>query len=335
LHGGFIIGLITLLTYAAAVAMQDLSNHRGFNRGSRLGAIAGAAAAATLLPPCGLNTWRAVLTTLCNPTTFKISEWQPLSAAIEAQWRYSPYGIGVYLCLLALWAGLVVSILWRPHGGDFPLVLIALVISLTAVRSMRNEPLAAIACVIPAARHLGLLFSGEMPQSSEAAVTLPLRAQWLIAGAALLLTSREILAPRLPTDMAYPSTAVKFMHERRLHGNLLTYFCWGEYLIWHLPDSKVFFDARYDMVYPPRVTEDYLTFYWVLPGADKVLRNYDHDFILIPADEKAYDTILRVGGWKLIYRDVQCVLFARAGAGAARLPSVPVIGSAPSVQYFP
>ena len=50
LHGGFIIGLITLVIYAGAVGLLELCNGRGLRRAGRLGAIAVAATAATLLP---------------------------------------------------------------------------------------------------------------------------------------------------------------------------------------------------------------------------------------------------------------------------------------------
>lgn len=336
LHGGFIVGLITLLTYTGAVGLLDLLHRRGLRRGAKLGAITAAAAGATLLPPGGLNCWRAVLTTIRSPMTFRIfTEWQTLGASIRAHWQYNHWGILMDLCLLALWAALLLSLATRPRGGDFCLLLIALVMSLGAVKSVRNVPLAAIACVIPAARHLGVLFSGET-QSQPAPVTLPQRAQLLIAGAALLMTGREVFSSRLPTDMAYPSSAVDFMKQHRLQGNVLAYFCWGEYLIWHLaPPSRVFFDSRYDMVYPSRVTQDYLTFYWDLPGADKVLRAYPHDFVLIPPDEKAYGRIIGVPGWKLIYRDDKSALFARADSPPVQVPGVPVKVTAPSVQYFP
>ena len=91
------------------------------------------------------------------------------------------------------------------------------------------------------------------------------------------------------------------------------------------------------MVYPPRVMQDYLAFYWVLPGADRVLRTYDHDFILIPPDEKAYNLVVRAADWELIYEEkAKSALFARGDSHAAsQLPGFPVTGKEPSVQYFP
>src|SRR5437016_262903 len=59
-------------------------------------------------------------------------------------------------------------------------------------------------------------------------------------------------------------------------------FGWGEYLIWHaVPADKVFFDGRYDTVYPFKLIRDYLEFYFNEPGAAAVLDSYPHDFVLI------------------------------------------------------
>jgi hypothetical protein len=335
LHGGFIIGLITLATYAGAAGLQDLFKGRGLNRAGRVGVVAAAATAATLLPPSGMNVWRAVVKTVGSPATFRIfADWQPLSSAMEAQWHYNHYGIAVYLCLLALWAVLVLSVVLRPRGDDFPLLLIALVMSLAAAKAVRNVPLAAIACVIPTGRHLGMLLADGTPSPSPDAI-VPQPVQWVIAGIALLLLGKEVFTVRLLTDMEYPSAAVEFMQQRQLYGNVLGDFGWGGYLIWHLaPGSKVFVDSRYDMAYPPRVFQDYLTFYLQKPGAEQVLKTYAHDFVLIPPSAKAYDGMMRAPGWKLIYHDHESALFARSGSRAAQLPGVPVKGNAPSAEYF-
>ena len=72
------------------------------------------------------------------------------------------------------------------------------------------------------------------------------------------------------------------MQAERLHGNVLDDFGWGEYLIFHLaPESKVFVDSRYDMVYPQAVLADYLDFFLVGPRAAAVLGAYPHDFVLL------------------------------------------------------
>src|ERR1700726_4392224 len=85
-----------------------------------------------------------------------------------------------------------------------------------------------------------------------------------LAGAPTL--SGGLCSPRLAPDRAYPGAALAFMNARGLHGNVLSEFGWGEYLIWHVaPADKVFFDGRYDTVYPFKVIRDYLEFYFDEP----------------------------------------------------------------------
>ena len=335
-HGGFVIGLIILTIYAAGLGMVALFDGSDLGHARKVGVIGVAAAGATLLPPHGVISWRAVLNTVFNPMTFRIfTEWEPLSTAMREQWRFNHYGTIAYLFLLALWGGLILSLILRPDGVDLPLVLVTIVVSVAASISVRNLPFAAMCCAVPVSYHLGLLLDAPV-RGRRTHATVRYWAQYILAFAALMLTNRELVSSQLPADMRYPSAAISFIKKARLRGNFLVYFCWGEYLIWHLaPDSKVFFDSRYDMVYPLRVTNDYLTFYWGLPGADRVLKDYRHDFVLFPATGKVYDRMLRMPGWRLVYRDADAVLFGRTYSHAPKLPEKPVIGNVPTVQYFP
>jgi hypothetical protein len=327
-----------LLAYAGAVGASELVEGRGLRRALRLGLIAVAGTLATLLTPYGVNTWRAVITTLWSPLTFRIfADWQPLTVAMRAQWRFSHYGIVVYLFLLALWTALVISVALRPRGGDFPLLVVAVIIGIGALRSVRNVPLAAIACVVPVARHLDLLLHGEIQRSTgdETRAGFPQWAQLVLAGGALILIANGLFSARLATDKAYPSGAVRFMKQHGLRGNVLGDFGWGEYLIWHLaPESKVFFDSRYDMVFSDKIIKDYIDFHFDLPQGPRVLRLYAHDFVLIPPASKAYGLMTGVREWQVVYRDPSAVLFARAGSPAAKIPGAPVIGLA-QLGYFP
>ena len=126
------------------------------------------------------------------------------------------------------------------------------------------------------------------------------------------------------------------MRHNGLHGNILDEFGWGEYLIWHVaPDSKVFIDGRYELIYPYKIIQDYIDFRFDHPRAGTVLASYPHDFVLISAKAEAYRLMMRTPGWTLVYRDKDAVLFARADSLAAKSPEVPVIGTVPPVQYFP
>ncbi len=115
-------------------------------------------------------------------------------------------------------------------------------------------------------------------------------------------------------------------------------FGWGEYFIWHLAsESKVFVDSSNDMVYPLSIVKDYIVFYYNRRGAEKALNAYHHDFVIIPpaAPAYAYALMVKSAGWKLLYRDPDAVLFARADSPGGRLPATPQVGVAPVAQYFP
>jgi len=110
------------------------------------------------------------------------------------------------------------------------------------------------------------------------------------------------------------------MQAERLHGNVLDDFGWGEYLIFYLaPESKVFIDSRYDMVYPQAVLADYLDFFLVRPRAAAVLAAYPHDFVLLRVASPAYGFMMAQPGWRIVYRDKVAALFARANSPAALL----------------
>jgi hypothetical protein len=212
---------------------------------------------------------------------------------------------------------------------------VAAVISLGALRSVRNVPLGAIACVIPSARHLDLLLNGESAETTEdqSCAGLP---QWVAAGAALLLAVTGLFSARLPTDMAYPAGALGYMKAHNLQGNVLGDFGWGEYLIWHLsPKSKVFVDSRFDMVYPVSVFRDYITFYYDRPGAAGVLTAYPHDFVLIPPNAPANSLMGRSAGWTLLYRDPSAALFARITSSTTLPRRTPELNVVPALRYFP
>ncbi len=341
LHGGFVVGVAMLVLYAGTCAVRDLVADLGFGHSFRLTLIAGAATLATFVTPHPGITWGAVIHALKNPLTHRVIEdWQPLTAVVLSGWQLSYWYLLFPLFALALTAGLAITFFLTPQIQDLPLVAIAAIMSTAGFVAVRNVPLAAMACAIPIARHAHLRLRAHAAEAERYGDSQRRRSlTWYIVVAAGLISltlKGRLFSNRLVTDQAYPLGAVAFMERHHLHGNVLGDYTWGQYLIWHTaPASKLFVDGRYDTVYPLQVLQDYIAFYFNLPGAAQVLRSYPHDFVLIPPTAEAHTLMEKEPGWKLIYSDQDCVLYARDGSGAAKLEDIPFAGKVSAIQYFP
>ncbi len=344
LHGGFAIGIAMLGAYAGVAGLQDLIAGAGFARPFKLALMVVAGTLATLLTPWGIGLWYVVVHALfVSNVRAIIVDWMPLTAALAQQWHSNHLSVIFYACVIGLIVGFAVTFALTPRSGrDLPLVAIAAMMSWAAFSAVRNMPLAAITCAVPLARHAELLAARwrKEPVEGGSPAAGGGRAQpgaLLPAGLALALALvLGLFSPRLVQDNPYPAGAVAFMQEHRVRGNVLGDFGWGQYLIWHLaPGSKVFIDGRYETVFPIKVIDDYLRFYFDWPGAAAVLSAYPHDFVLIPPNAPAYALMSRTPGWKLVYRDDAAVLFARAGTSLAAMGAFPGGRTVPVVQYFP
>jgi hypothetical protein len=271
-----------------------------------------------------------------------IADSRPLLAVVAGA-RGLHSGIIFLATVLVIIAALALSVALAPRGGDLALVAIAAVMSVAAFTAVRNIPLAVIAAAAPIARHLSLMLAkwrrDREPAYAEAAANArmtPLGQGVVVVTAVVLLLGKGgLFAATLPAASDYPVGAVAFMRANQLHGNILNDFEWGQYLIWHLaPDSKIFIDGRFDLVYPPAVVRDYIAFFFGRPNGARVLDAYRNDFVLIPQNSAGYRTMLGQAEWKLIYRDENCALFAHANSAAAAIQGVPVTGKAPR-SYFP
>jgi hypothetical protein len=202
---------------------------------------------------------------------------------------------------------------------------------------VRNVPIAVIAIAAPLARHLPVALSRRWPvlADTQARRSTSRISQAIFAMLALLLLVRgDFFSRRLEAGSPYPVAATDFIKQRGLHGNLLTYFSWGEYLIWHLgPQSKVFMDGRYDTVYPQHVLIEFFAFNYGQLGAGIALEKYPTDYVLIPPDLASRKMLDARSDWRLIYRDGIALLYARADSAAAKVAGLPVIGIAKDTTF--
>jgi hypothetical protein len=344
LHGGFFIGIVVLGVYAGVTGILDIWAGRGVTRGLRLGLLTLACLLVTLVNPYGIGEWRIVAHTLGNPYTMGAgAEFQSFFHVLARTYRH-PALLFPFIAALAVMAGLPVCFALAPSRDDLPELAIAALMVCLALYSVRNMAFAMIACTAPIAFHLNLALRraghAAAPVAGAAADSPLPRASFTvqvaaIAAAIVICLGNGIFSGRLPNFAGYPVGAVRFMAARGLGGNVLDEFIWGDYLIWHAPNSKVFIDGRFEMVYPLEVQRDYLDFLRGGAGAARVLAAYPHDLVMVETDAPPYRFMLRQAGWRLIYRDPVAALFARADSPAAGIAGVPVLRDEAPPSLFP
>jgi hypothetical protein len=110
----------------------------------------------------------------------------------------------------------------------------------------------------------------------------------------------------------FPVSAVNFIKENKIQGNVLLHFEWGEYAIWKLyPDCKVSVDGRFRTVYPQEVLEDHLAGLYDESRFMEVLNKYPTDILLLRRNYISQSLISRSKQWIYIYSDPMSILFIK------------------------
>jgi len=346
LHGGFVVGLGVLAVFTAGATLEGLGVAHDWRDSRALWLITLLSALVTLATPYGLGTWQAVFHALSNPLTHKlIRDWQPLVPALVSLSRVRSVALVFPMLSLLLLAALLVSISFARNSTDTPLIAVAGFMVAAAFAAVRNLALATIAASIPLVRHLDLVVASftsppkrrRLAQSSVDGRHLGWLSQLVLVVLALRIAwVTGLVSGRLESVEPCPSGAVAFMKQNSLHGNVLSEFGWGEYLIWHLaPDSKVFIDGRYDTVYPAGIIEDYLAFESGGPEAQRVLKAYPHDFAIVRPLSRAARLMSEEGNWKLIYRDPVAECYVRSDSQFAARFGAPITVRVSPESSFP
>ncbi len=112
----------------------------------------------------------------------------------------------------------------------------------------------------------------------------------------------------LVDESYYPIYEVRLLKDNHINGNILSLMNWGQYLIWHLPDSKVSVDGRYWTVYSPDLLRQNMIFHngWI--GWEHFLTFYPHDIILTHYNNLEIENMK---GWVKIFQGPRARIFVR------------------------
>lgn len=260
----------------------------------------------------------------------------------------NPWGIGLIKWLIGsvLWFRPEISE-WNPpklgaeHAALFALVILAAfafalsrrrkwlweiavvtALALISLRHMRHIPLFCIAAVAFIPLHLidasarfqahyeNLVTAFRRPALQKILAGFFIVASLAIAFATLEYKKEKFYTIEVPRD-EYPLSALEFIREHGITGNMISFFDWGEQCLWELPESPVSIDGRLDTCYPRDLLREHWRFYDGKPADPKIFDVTKADFALLRTDVVGISTLGKQREWKLIYRDPLAVVFVR------------------------
>ncbi len=224
LHGSFAAGLALLgIVLIARFFTRKLTKYDLL--------ISGLCVLATLINPFGLDTWREIWSSVMDQQLrWRIGEWGP------AIFSFQP---------LFLFFVVFVVIFVLRYRKKFTLESLAVFgfFLVQAIGSLRHIPLF-VAASMPILLQ-GFSFLEKEISHPEGKKRLKNALHWLFIFITVLTVgfSVFVLQETISEDY-YPSQAIAYIREHRVQKNIFSHYNWGGYLIWKLPEKKVFIDGR-------------------------------------------------------------------------------------------
>jgi hypothetical protein len=309
LHGGWIVGLECLATWAGCKLLFERATSR--QRITLIAAVM-SAALATALNPYGVRLWWFLLDTVRVSRPY-IEEWQPVYRLQGWAWLF-----WLLPASLAVLAAIRSKFRLEPRYGALVLFLAvtSLVVSrldaffTLAVAFLMAEPLAANwrhrVSDVTAQRRIQLL--------RPALVVVVITVLLFVASRAAHI---QIGHPPMPER-----EATEFVQRAGLQGRVLVWFDWGEYVIWHFsPRLRVSIDGRRETVYSDELIASHMAFYLGDASAMGLPTRIAADYIWVP---KWIPVVakLRESGWVPVFEGPQSVIMTRRGSDVHRLSLV-------------
>ena len=327
LHGSFIAGLAILLL---VVVVRWVRKKKIIPKEFLISVFS---FAATLVNPYGVGGWGEALSSVTDTTLrWQISEWMP----------------AVFMVDLAFISFLVFSTVmiyrFRKRFKIEEVMLYALVL-LAALLSRRHIPLWVIVS-LPLATSALNHFYNEVKSIKNAIPRFKKVYTYTWVGSLILLLSQSFFSIRsasfLREDRFYPKNAITFLKSELPSSEIFSEYGWGGYLVWKLPEKKVFIDGRmpsWKLREPSshELTSAFDTYTKLLEGEvdyKKVFNDFGIDTVLWPKNERLgvaerlaikienyfvknkvekFDLITQLGkdGWEKIYEDETAFIYKR------------------------
>lgn len=298
-------------------------------RALRLDAAVAASFAACLVNPQGVRALVFPFSLLGADALWRkeIIEWAP-PVLFRTGEAYTSAFLGWLLVAHTVLALLV--LVTQPRRFDWGNALVVATTAAMALGARRFGPLFALVAAPFGAANLSLLARRRVPPARWHAVAAG--AAGAAAVAALVWTSapyvranyRSGLFAGMSRQWMFPHHAADFLTRNPLPARLAHLYQWGGYLMFAMPDRRVFIDGRGHTVYPASLYVEYLDLEYARPGWPAVLDRWQASLVLWPSTGLAFGQYAllpaqldRSPAWVRIYDDGDAVVFAHRERGRA------------------
>jgi hypothetical protein len=303
-HGSFALGMVVLAVFAAASHIELQAGglvSLKWEQPTRalLRTIFAVSCLALLVNPFGFKLAAYPLDLYFNQTAnlANIDEWRPLNFQ-DAR------GMGVSVLAAAV---VLLVVVRRKEVRLRELMLFALG-SYLAVRHTRMVFVFGILAAPFLCRLLADCWRGYQREHD-----------YPLANAVLTMSALVLMAAGFPNTQRIeqqikennPVGAAEFIRRHSLGGRMLNEYAWGGYLIWAVPENKVFIDGRTDIFDWTGVLEEYLRWYTLREDPRLLLDRYRIDFCVLNKAAPEARVLPLLPNWKQVYQDDLAVIFER------------------------
>jgi len=310
LHGAFLVGFVILGAYWLGAAVECVWPTAAVSRAAarrKLGVLTLAGLltlAVSLLNPNGWHLHQHNIQFMRSSyLTGLLFEHRPMDLR-------SPDALGFLVWLAALVVALTLR--QRPRLTAATVILIA-GWSCLAFYAVRNIPLTALITAPIVAPSLSACVRGRWRALSErlSAVNAVSKGGLVVA---VIVLAAIVCVPRptvMPPDR-WPVNAVKFIHHHpeQFTGNMLNQHVWGGYLMWVMPEHKVFVDGRTDF-YGEAFIRDFLDMTQLRPGWREKLDASRVNWTLLTTDAPLTQALASLPEWRRVYSDPLATVYRR------------------------
>ena len=138
---------------------------------------------------------------------------------------------------------------------------------------------------------------------------------------ALVVIGKPIPWPTDFPEEIFPTKLIHAHEQQILHSRVLTTDQWADYLIYLHPEQKVFVDGRSDF-YGPKIGDQFLHVMAGAPDWEQVMRQYQFNLALIPADIALAQLLKQRPEWQEVANDGKRILLVLSASPvlATRIP---------------